>query len=284
MRITFPPAFFPAAALFSLLLLPPYAGADDLFPDKSLESAVRRQVFAKRDSDEPLTEEDVRNISTVDGKRKGIRNLKGLEACMSLAALDLEENEVSDLSPISELKRLQTITLKKNKIEDLKPLAGLSSLQYLQLEDNAVTDVTPLEKLEALNSLYLSNNKIEDVKPLTGLKKLWSLYLDNNQVTDIEPLAKLTRLDSLHLAGNKISDITPLANLTDLKFLDLQNNQIADLSTLVAMAKKDREGDNRFALFWRLYLSGNPFSNDAKTKQMEQLKELGGRVDFEEKQ
>ena len=30
------------------------------FPDTNLEAAVRRYVFAKRDNEEPLTEEDVR--------------------------------------------------------------------------------------------------------------------------------------------------------------------------------------------------------------------------------
>ena len=35
-----------------------------VFPDKALESAVRRQVFAKRDTDKPITAADVANIST----------------------------------------------------------------------------------------------------------------------------------------------------------------------------------------------------------------------------
>ena len=34
-----------------------------IFPDKNLEAVVRRTVFAKRDSDEPLTAKDVEKIS-----------------------------------------------------------------------------------------------------------------------------------------------------------------------------------------------------------------------------
>ena len=37
--------------------------ADDLFPDKNLEAAVRREVFEKRYNTEALSADDVKNIS-----------------------------------------------------------------------------------------------------------------------------------------------------------------------------------------------------------------------------
>ena len=49
------------------------------FADKKLEEAVRRYVFEKRDNDQPITAEDVKNISTIEAKRKGITNLSGLD-------------------------------------------------------------------------------------------------------------------------------------------------------------------------------------------------------------
>ena len=52
-----------------------------IFPDKNLEAVVRKSVYAKRNTDEPITEEDVLNISTVKGRGKGIRDLTGLEKC-----------------------------------------------------------------------------------------------------------------------------------------------------------------------------------------------------------
>ena len=47
------------------------------------------------------------------------------------------------------------------------------------------------------------------------------------------------------------------------------------------MAKKDFEGPKRFAPFWRVYLAGNPLSEEAKTKQVEALKKYGTRVELE---
>jgi hypothetical protein len=265
------------------------AAADDLFPDKNLEAAVRKYVFEKRDKTDPLTAEDVRDISTIESKgkkddqEKKIRDLSGLDKCVSLALLDLENHEISDVTPLKDLKRLQSLNLAKNKIKDITPLATVSALQYLQLEDNEISSIEPVAKLEKLNSLYLSRNKIEDISHVVGLKKLWSLYLGGNQIADVKPLSDLKWLSSLDLKNNKLTDISPLAGLTELKYLFLEGNQVADLKTLVEMAQKDAAGDTRFAPFWRIYLAGNPLSDEAKTAQVEELKKLGGRITLEEK-
>ena len=145
--------------------------AQSIFPDKNLETVVRKYVFEKRNNDQPLTEEDVVNISTIQGKDKAIKNLAGLEKCRSLALLDLAGNEIEDLTPIKDLKGIQSLTLAKNKIKDIKPLEGLTKLQYLQLSNNQISDLAPLAKLDAMRSLYLSGNQIKDLAPLAGLGK-----------------------------------------------------------------------------------------------------------------
>lgn len=270
--------------VLTLVMLPPAlsAVAQDLFPDKKLEAVVRKYVFEKRNNDQPLTEADVQNISTIEGKRKGVQNLAGLEKCRSLALLDLEGNEVADLAPIKDLKNIQSLTLKKNKIQDIKALEGLTALQYLELSDNQVTDISSLAKLENMRSLYLENNQIKDVAVVANLKKLWSLYLTGNQVTDLKPLAALKGLDTIGLSGNGIADIAPLAELTPSRHLFLENNKLTDLGVLVAMAKKDAEGEKRFAPFWNVYLTGNPLSDPAKTQQLEELRKYSvpSRIKF----
>ena len=251
-----------------------------IFPDKHLESVVRRNVFEKRDNDEPLTAEDVGRISTIEGKRKGIRDLRGLEHCTSLALLDLEGNDIADIDPIQGLKNLQSINLAGNRIGDLTALKGLERIQYLHLADNRVVDLEPIAGLKNLRSLYLSNNKIKDLEPIAGLDKIWSLYIDGNRVKTLEHLAKLKWLSSLDLRKNAIEDLSELMPLTELKYLAIGKNKISDLSPLVKMAQKDAKGDQRFSPFWRIYTGDNPLSDAAK-QQMGQLKELGGRV-FEE--
>src|SRR5262249_36887819 len=72
------------AALLAVSLSVRRGAAEDLFPDKNLEAAVRQEVFEKRNKPDPLVEADVVNISQVIGKGKKITNLKGLEKCKSV--------------------------------------------------------------------------------------------------------------------------------------------------------------------------------------------------------
>jgi internalin A len=129
-----------------------------------------------------------------------------------------------------------------------------------------------------MGSLDLSDNRIKRLEPLAGLSKVHALYLPNNPIEDFKPLAALKNLERLDLRGTGISDLSPLAEHTEWRYLFLNNNKITDLSVLVDAAKKDAEGQKRFAPFWRLYIGDNPLSDEAKTKQLEELKKYGTRV------
>jgi internalin A len=253
---------------------------DSIFPDKNLEAAVRKLVFAKKANAEPLTKADVEKISTISARGQKIANLSGLEHCEALASLDLADNAVTDLLAMKGLTNLQSVTLSKNQIKDVVPLAGLTKLQYLELSENQIADVAPLAKLTNLRSLYLSKNQISDIGSLGELIHLWSLYLEGNKVSDIGVLAKIKKLSSLDLKGNGIADITPLSGLTELRYLFLDGNQVSDIGPLVAMAKADAATEKRFAPFWRVYLDDNPLSDTAKTAQLAELKSYGSRVTF----
>ena len=267
----------PVAVLGWIACLSSWTIADDLFPDKNLEAVVRQNVFEKRNKPEPLVEADVVNISTIIGKGKKIANLQGLEKCKSLALLDLENNEITDISAIKDLKQIQSLNLAKNKLESLAPLAGLVGIQYLEISDNRVADLSPLSKIEALVNLYASHNQIKDLAPLSDTKKIYSLYLDGNPIENFKPLAALKNLERLDLRNTGISDLAPLADHTEWRYLFLNNNKITDLSVLVTAAKKDFEGQKRFAPFWKLYIGDNPLSDAAKA-QLEELKKYGTRV------
>ncbi len=251
--------------------------AEDLFPDKKLEAIVRKNVFEKRDSKAPLVEKDVENISTIEGKGQGIKNLKGLEKCRSLRLLDLEHNEISDLKPIAGLKLIQSLNVGKNKIKDVAPIENLVKLQLLDISNNEITNLKPLEKMSNMRTLYVSNNQLSDISVLEKLPKIWSLYLSGNQVKDFAVVGKLKWLSSLDVSKTGISDLGVLSPLTELKYLNVQGNKVEDLKPLVEMATKDSKGEQRFSPFWRVYLKGNPLG-EPTNGQIEELKKLGGRL------
>jgi internalin A len=250
--------------------------AQDLFPDKGLESAVRYEVFAKRYNEEPLTKEDVKNISQIKGKGKEIKSLEGVEHCIAVQLVDLEDNAIEDIAQLSSLKLLQSVNLAGNKIKSIQPLAELEKVQYLELSGNEVTDITPIKKMKNMMSLYLSNNKIEDIQVVTELPKVWSLYLAGNPLKDFGPISKCRRVDTLDLSNCGVTDLSFLKPLTELKRLMLIDNKIEDLTPLVEMAKADEE--RRFSPFWNIHLKGNPLSDAAKESQIKELKEMGARI------
>src|SRR6056297_1689440 len=88
---------------------PPEPPVVSIFADEALEEAVRKEVFAKRDTDQPITAEDVARISRVVGVDQKITSLEGLQHCHELMLLDLRDNAISDLAPIANLKRLQSV-------------------------------------------------------------------------------------------------------------------------------------------------------------------------------
>ena len=257
-----------AAALFS-----PQRTFGGPFPDKNLEEAIR--AVLKHEPKVELTDEKLQNVYILEAPGKEIKDLTGLEKCKNLALLKLTKNQISDLGPLKGLANLQSLDLADNTIVDIAPLADVKALQYLELSNNQVADITPLGNLTSLTSLYLTNNKIVDIGPVASLSKLSTLVLAHNQVRDLSALSKVTRLRLLDLKENQIEDLGPLKGQTELSMIFLQRNQIRDLTPLVEMAKADSDGPKRMAPFLRLYLEGNPLSDQAKSTQLRRARRWG---------
>lgn len=251
--------------------------SQDLFPDKGLEAVVRREVFEKRYNSDPLTANDVKNISQVVGKGKGIKNLEGLQHCKALMKLDLENNELVDLTPIKDLKLLQSIDLSSNQIESIEPLAALVQTQYLQLSKNRITDLGALRGMTNLRSLYAAENKIKSLEPIGELRKMWTLHVSGNPIEDLSPIGQLTGLDSISLKGCGIKSLVFLKTLKP-NLLVLDENPISDFGPLVEAAEADSTSGGRFAPFLRLYLDANVIQDPAHSGSLERLRAAGVRV------
>jgi len=255
--------------------------AEDVFPDKGLEAAVRQEVFAKRYNKDPITADDVKSISRVIGKGKKIESLEGLQHCKAIMEIDLENNSITDLAPIRDLKLLQSLNLAGNQIESIKALSELKLLQYLELSRNKISDLDPLKSMTNMRSLYLSENRIKTFSSLSEMKKVWTLHAAMNPIEDFSAIGDLTWLESLDLSETNLKELGFLKSLNEVKRLSLAKNKIEDLNQIVSWCKADAAGSRRFALFLMLDLRMNPLREEAKSKQVSKLKELGVRVIFE---
>ena len=111
---------------------------------------------------------------------------------------DIEEFELSS-SDINDLDGVQfcihaiTIDLSNNRISDLSPLTGLTNLEELNLSDNQIGFIDDLSNLIGLKSVILSNNFIEDISPLFELEKLEYVDITGNSISP-EQIDKLIEM------------------------------------------------------------------------------------------
>jgi len=98
--------------------------------------------------------------------------------------VNLINTQVSDLSPLAELKNLKILTLNNTQVSDLSPLAEVKYLKILTLNNTQVSDLSPLAEVKNLEWLNLRNTQVSDLSPLAELKNLEELDLSNTQVSD----------------------------------------------------------------------------------------------------
>ncbi len=273
-------AFFAAVTWLSTTISA--LAVDSIFPDKALEAAVRREVFAKRNTDQPITAEDVKKISRVVSKASQIVSLEGLQHCHAIMEIDLENNAIVDLGPLKELKNVQTVNLAGNRIESIAALNELRKLQYLELSRNQIVDLSPLAEMTNMRSLYLNSNRIRSLEPLKSMKKLWTLHAAENPIEDFSAIESLSWLSSLNLSKTGLRDLKSLRGLMELNRLTISANKIEDLKVLVEMCEADAAGPKKFASYLKLDVRDNPLGKSAHAEQLDKLKQLGVRTTLTE--
>ena len=200
---------------------------EDWMPDANLRQAVRDQLALP--ADKPLLKADMKRLTGLEGRKRGIADLTGLEYATRLQWTNLGENEIQDLSPLGELVGLEGLWIYVNLISNLSPLANLVNLKQLNLGICEISDIRPLANLVGLEHLWLHYNQIQDITPLANLTNLTELRLTGNQIIDVSPLRNLKHLTDLQIADNAIRDFSPLLEL------NLQNADV-DIHVLHELA------------------------------------------------
>ena len=263
-------------------------------PDVNLRAKIAESLNKPKNA--KLNAADMLKLTGLEAQNANIRNLTGIQYAHNLSYLNLgavyiegkgnvNNNKVSDLSPLRRLTALTDLNLSTMALTDISALAELKQLTWLWLDNNNISDVSALSELTQLAWLGLSSNNISDVSALAELKQLTWLWLISNNISDISALSELTQLNDLFLDDNNISDISPLASMTQLEKLSLGYNNISDISPLASMTQLENLflGDNNISdisplasmtqLIY-LYLSDNNISDISPLASMTQLRYL----------
>lgn len=154
------------------------------FADPGLERAVR---IALGDTIGVLDLDRVTAITQFEAKSRGIASLDGIGQLAHLIALNLQDNQISDLTPLAALTDLQYLDLSDNRVQDLSSLATLSHLAVLILDRNQVRDLAPLQGLTTLQSVALADNPADEAAVAALRGRGVEVEWPNQSKDDLEP-------------------------------------------------------------------------------------------------
>lgn len=163
----------------------------------------------------------------------GDQDLALLEQCVNLKVLILDYQQISDLSPLSQLP-LEYLSLTGNEVSDLSPLSGLTELQVLDLGENPVRSIQVLAQLHQLREVGLEATGITSVEVFAG-SEIQSLNVRTTWVNDYAPLETCSNLTQLITGSMPEGAAETLAGLTDLECLRLYSTPGVDLAQLTEL-------------------------------------------------
>lgn len=205
---------------------------------QEMESLKEVSIFLDKKTNKPIFTEESKNTYSILGKAqdlsntkdfkfsvtRGMKSLKGIEYATNLEKLKVNENEISDLTPLKDLKNLKYLELQRNRIVDVSPLANLKNLEFLKLYNNIIENVEPLKDLTNLTGLDLHNN--------VKVRKEGEKRINYDGITDISSLKNLTNLTFFDVSANRIENVDILLGMEKINHLDFSDNKIKDYSKL----------------------------------------------------
>ncbi|XP_024365341.1 uncharacterized protein [Physcomitrium patens] len=215
-----------------------------LHPLRYLSSLIILRLENNNIENGPLLQPPSVSTSPETGS-EGERQGKTVNSVASTSRLSLESLEVLELSGnsisnimslrLSKFSTLKHLSLQDNKITKVDGLENLRHLEYLYLNHNSIKELDPgsFANLQNLRILHLGDNSLKTLVHLGGLNALESLDLTSNLLTpnrlggfaSIDYLSPLPKLTKLWLNNNPMSRqnyyrISVISRLDHLEQLD----------------------------------------------------------------
>lgn len=143
--------------------------------------------------------------------------------------LNLGDNAITSLSGIERLTTLNVLLVQRNNISDLSPLSDLTRIHLLNISWNpGITSIEPLAQgmREALVNLDMAGLAV-DLTPVGGMENLDHVRLgdgwNGHRISlNLAPLANMTHLKYLHIFGAKLDNVEVVSSMSGLLCIDLQ--------------------------------------------------------------
>lgn len=162
------------------------------------------------------------NVSSVEANNCGIDKLTGIPV-VSLKELYVSNNNLENLSGLSEAKMLEILDVSHNYLTNAEELSALTALIELDMRGNGLTNIAGLKNLLNLKEVYLGQNGIvdKDLDYLAGMSKLEKLDLSDNLIFGLDWRKDLSVLKEVNVSNTALDkqDVRVLEE-TGLKVID----------------------------------------------------------------
>ena len=165
-------------------------------------------------------------VTELNCSNKAIYKLDGINYLPNLRKLVLNDNNITDLSPIQNLTQLTQLQVNNNLVKTFN--FSNMILEVIQINSNYISDMSSLGLPTTIKTLLVNDNKIKGNVDLTRYTGIISLGLANNEITGIK--LGSNNLVNLYVGDNDISSIDDIT---------IGNTSIADSTEGIANSLKN---------------------------------------------
>lgn len=202
-----------------------------MFESASLAAFIREELGLAANA--PITREDLRELTnlTIRGTLDDVTSLSGLEYATELTVVDFGGNPVTDLTPISGLRKVAYLRMNNTGVTNLSPVSEYTTLTYFNANQASpgISDLSPLSGNLGMQTMILRAQPIgnEGLAAISDFTNLYRLNIRATGVTDLSVIADLMSrgafLNTTPGAGDLGSDPA-----LDLQQLEIDNCEVLD--------------------------------------------------------
>jgi Leucine-rich repeat (LRR) protein len=181
-------------------------------------------------------------------------DFSSLEGAEYLTELYLNDNDLVSISDLaSRSLPLETLYLQNNLLTDITPISNFTTLEVLEVYNNQIVDINNLSGMANLTRIDLSQNLIEDFSDLRSIPDMELIDLSENNITFIPDISESwPSLKELDLSSNQLVDTSGVKGHPALRRLYLNNNgletlsgisDLPDLEELILFVEPDLESE-----------------------------------------
>lgn len=176
--------------------------------------------------------ENAQNLTYLNLGNNTIRNLEPLSSIISLEELYLHHNALTNLSALSTLGDMHTLDVSYNSLQSIAPIATCLKLARLNVSNNSLVNLGAVDNLPEISYLDASHNDLNDVSILEDCTTLTELNISNNALTDIASVGSLNKLEILDFSHNEVTTLPSWSDDNVLRSINGSYNKLTSLSSL----------------------------------------------------